>query len=85
MINLKGKKIFITGASSGIGRACAVKAAQLGANVVLVARNLDRLKQRMEDIVGDQHIYFSCDVTDSPLLEEVVSQAKESYGSGNDR
>jgi len=80
VIDLKGKNIFITGASSGIGRECAVKAAQLGANVVLVARNLDRLKQTRELLVGDRHSYFSCDVTDSDLLEEVVSQAVEKLG-----
>lgn len=80
MINLKGKNIFITGASSGIGSECAVKAARLGANVVLVARNLDRLKQAREVLVGDHHIYFSCDVTSSDHLEEVVRQAVEKLG-----
>lgn len=80
MINLKGKTIFITGASSGIGRECAVKAAQLGANVVLVARNHERLKQTLDVLVGDQHIYFSCDVTTSNQLEEVVRQAVDKLG-----
>lgn len=79
-MNLMGKNIFITGASSGIGRECAVKAARLGANVVLVARNLDRLKQTQEVLVGDHHIYFSCDVTNSEHLEEVVRQAVEKLG-----
>jgi NAD(P)-dependent dehydrogenase (short-subunit alcohol dehydrogenase family) len=77
VINLKGKTIFITGASSGIGRACAVKAAQLGANVVLVARNHERLKQTLDVLVGDHHICFSCDVTSSDHLEKVVRQAAE--------
>lgn len=80
MINLKGKNIFITGASSGIGRECAVKAAQLGANLVLVARNRDRLKQTREVLNGNRHIYFSCDVTSSDHLEEVVRQAVEKLG-----
>lgn len=80
MITLKGKSIFITGASSGIGKACAVKAAQLGANVVLVARDRERLKQTLDSLAGDNHLYFPCDVTISDHLEEVVRQAAEKLG-----
>ncbi len=40
---VKGKVVFITGASSGIGKACAEQFAQLGAHVVITARRLDRL------------------------------------------
>jgi NAD(P)-dependent dehydrogenase (short-subunit alcohol dehydrogenase family) len=80
VINLKEKKIFITGASSGIGKECAVKAAQLGANVVLVARDRERLKRALDSLAGDNHLYFSCDVTISDHLEEVVRQAAEKLG-----
>ena len=80
MINLKRKTIFITGASSGIGRECAVKAAQLGANVVLVARNRERLKQTLDSLANDNHLYFPCDVTGTDQLEEVVRQAAEKLG-----
>jgi NAD(P)-dependent dehydrogenase (short-subunit alcohol dehydrogenase family) len=80
MITLKGKSIFITGASSGIGKECAVKAAQLGANVVLVARDRERLKQTLDSLAGDNHLYFPCDVTISDHLEEVVRQAAEKLG-----
>ncbi len=80
MITLKGKNIFITGASSGIGKECAIKAAQLGARVVLVARNQERLKQTLDSLSNDNHLYFPCDVTISDLLEEVVRQAVEKLG-----
>jgi NAD(P)-dependent dehydrogenase (short-subunit alcohol dehydrogenase family) len=80
MITLKGKNIFITGASSGIGKECAIKAAQLGARVVLVARNQERLKQTLDSLSGDNHLYFPCDVTASEHLEEVVCQAVERLG-----
>ncbi len=80
MITLKGKNIFITGASSGIGKECAIKAAQLGAHVVLVARNQERLKQTLDSLSNDNHLYFPCDVTISDLLEEVVRQAVEKLG-----
>lgn len=44
-MNLKGKTIVVTGASSGIGRAVALEMARRGANVVLGARRLDRLEK----------------------------------------
>jgi len=80
VIHLEGRNIFISGASSGIGRECALKAAQLGANVILVARNPDRLKQARDVLVGHRHIYFACDVTVSDHLEEVVHQAAAKLG-----
>jgi NAD(P)-dependent dehydrogenase (short-subunit alcohol dehydrogenase family) len=80
MITLKGKNIFITGASSGIGKECAVKAAQLGASVILVARNQERLKQTRDSLAGGNHIFFPYDLADTAHLEEIVSQAVEKSG-----
>lgn len=45
--SLEGKTILITGASSGIGRATAIECSKLGACVILVARNEERLKSVM--------------------------------------
>lgn len=80
MIDLKGKTIFITGASSGIGRECAVKAAQIGANVILIARNPERLKDVTNSLTGGSHLYFPCDVTDNDSLEGIISQSVEKLG-----
>jgi len=44
MLNLEDKIVFITGASSGIGQACAREFAKLKANLILAARRVDRLK-----------------------------------------
>ena len=44
MLNLSGKTVLITGASRGIGEAAAKTFAQAGANVMLTARNADKLK-----------------------------------------
>jgi 3-hydroxy acid dehydrogenase / malonic semialdehyde reductase len=43
-MSLKNKVVFITGASSGIGRSCAYKFAEAGTDLILVARRKDRLK-----------------------------------------
>ena len=40
-----GRKIIVFGASSGIGRACAIQLGEQGANVILVGRNMERLEE----------------------------------------
>ena len=51
--NFKNKVIVITGASSGIGKACAFEFAGQGAKVVLAARNIAEL-EIIEDIINKQ-------------------------------
>ncbi len=61
---VRGKVVLITGASSGIGKATAVKVADAGATVLLVARSLDKLEETKEEIVaggGTAHIH-QCDL-----------------------
>ena len=47
---MKNKLVIVTGASSGIGKACAEKFAQEGANLVLAARSADKLREVAENI-----------------------------------
>jgi short-subunit dehydrogenase len=73
---VRGKVVLITGASSGIGRATAVKVADAGATVLLVARSIDKLEETKEEITaagGVAHIH-RCDLAD---VEDVQRMAEE--------
>ena len=73
---VRGKVVLITGASSGIGKAAAVKAADAGATVLLVARSVEKLeetKAEIEEGGGIAHIH-RCDMSD---IEDVERMAEE--------
>ena len=59
---LSGQKILITGASRGIGEACARLCAAEGAKVVLVARNQEKLDEVCNALPGTSHIAISADL-----------------------
>lgn len=80
MINLHNKTILITGASSGIGRACAVLCSQLGARVALVGRNEERLASAIAEMAGDGHAVFPADLADVDALEGLVTRIVERMG-----
>lgn len=64
---LKNKIVCITGATSGIGEACAHAFAKLGANILLCARRRTQLKILAEQLQRDYSVmvhYFECDVRD---------------------
>ena len=78
--SLEGKTILITGASSGIGAQCAIDCSKMGAKVVLVARNEERLKSVLSQCEGYAHVYYLADMAEivdkgaKPLLEQIVSE-----------
>lgn len=61
--SLAGKTILITGASSGIGRGIAVVCSKMGAKVMAVARNRERLEKTLQLMEGDEGLAFTCDLT----------------------
>lgn len=71
---LEGKKILITGASSGIGQATAIECSKLGAKVIIIGRNEERLKQTLAQMEGDGHEYMVCDLSNSEDLNRIVSE-----------
>jgi NAD(P)-dependent dehydrogenase (short-subunit alcohol dehydrogenase family) len=70
-LDLTGKRILVTGASSGIGRACAVLCSQLGASVVLVARDEKRLGETLGQMPGGEHMLVSFDLGDLENYEDL--------------
>lgn len=75
--SLKGKVILVTGASSGIGRQCAIDCSKMGAKVVAVARNKERLEETLAQMEGDGHHCYSFDLLNTgdvgAFLSTVVS------------
>jgi len=77
-----GKVVMITGASSGIGRATALKCGAAGAEVLLVARSAEKLeetKREIEQRGGTAHIH-RCDLSDLDDVERMAAEALEQHG-----
>ncbi|ERI10140.1 SDR family oxidoreductase [Aneurinibacillus aneurinilyticus] len=82
MKKLQDKIIAITGASSGIGKSCALLAAKLGATPILLARSEDSLRAIVEEIKHKtSNIGFhSLDVTNMEQIDDVVANIHAQYG-----
>jgi NAD(P)-dependent dehydrogenase (short-subunit alcohol dehydrogenase family) len=77
-MSLEGKRILVTGASSGIGRAAARIFSQLGGQVVLLARNAERLAATLAELPGTGHSSYIFDLaaTDDipPFLRNMAQE-----------
>lgn len=74
-LNFNGKKYLIFGASSGIGKQVALQLSQLGARLVLVGRNEEKLQETLEMLDGDGHNILICDVSDFSAAQNAVKTA----------
>jgi short-subunit dehydrogenase len=81
-INFKGKIVVVTGASSGIGYATALKFQELGAKLVLVARRRDKLNQLKEIIQsnGGEALVIATDVSSLEEVQKMADQIIIHYG-----
>ena len=79
---MKNKLVIVTGASSGIGRACAEKFAQEGANLVLAARSADKLSEVAENIAryGVQVLPVVTDVSVEEECKHLIKSAISKFG-----
>jgi NAD(P)-dependent dehydrogenase (short-subunit alcohol dehydrogenase family) len=81
-VDLRGKRILVTGASSGIGEAGAEKLARAGAKVVVVARRqelLDAVVARITAAGGDARA-IACDLSDLDAIDELVAALEKDLG-----
>lgn len=83
MVSLEGKRILVTGASSGIGRTIAQQAALLKASLILFGRNDERLKATHQSLEGVGHEYYPIDVTDYTRVEEIIRLSVAGAGAIN--
>ena len=77
---LQNRVVVVTGASSGIGEACAVAFAEKGARVVLAARRAERLAGLVERL-GDAALAVTTDVTDEAAVQNLFNRAVERFGT----
>jgi 3-hydroxy acid dehydrogenase / malonic semialdehyde reductase len=78
--DLKDRTAVVTGASSGIGAATAHALAGEGARVALGARRVERLKELVKALPGENHEIAALDVTDASSCEEFVSRMSARLG-----
>jgi NAD(P)-dependent dehydrogenase (short-subunit alcohol dehydrogenase family) len=79
---VKGKVVVITGGSSGIGEAAAVRVAEAGGRVVIIARDEEKLaevRKRIADAGGFAKTY-SCDITDYDANDQVAKDILKEFG-----
>ncbi|WP_378185567.1 SDR family oxidoreductase [Aquimarina sp. W85] len=82
-MNIKDKVVIVTGASSGIGEATAIKLAKEGAKVVLTARRSDRLEELKNKIEakGNQALVVTGDVTKKEDYKKIVDETLKHYNT----
>ena len=80
---VRDKVIVVTGASSGIGRATALKLASAGAKVMLVARGEEKLvdTKREVDAAGGKAWIYTCDVSDISSCDALVATVLKDHGA----
>jgi 3-oxoacyl-[acyl-carrier protein] reductase len=87
-LDLKGKTALVCGSTQGIGKASAIELALLGANVVLAARNEEKLKAALTDLdvsKGQKHNYIVADFENnndvkSKIAEYVAKRTGKYFG-----
>ena len=74
LVDLSGKHLLITGASSGIGRSTSILCASLGATLIICGRNKQRLNETFTSLSGGGHIAICCDQTKDEDVRNLVEK-----------
>ena len=78
--SLENKTVLITGASSGIGRQCAIDCSKMGAKVVMVARNEERLNETLSEMEGSGHCFRVQDLRKTDEFPLLIKNIVEENG-----
>jgi len=78
--SLENKTIIITGATGGIGKSCANECAKMGAKVILIGRNIQKLQEIEKEINSEKCLIFPFDITNFDELENVVQEVVGRFG-----
>jgi 3-oxoacyl-[acyl-carrier protein] reductase len=81
-MSLSGRVALVTGASQGIGRACALRLAKDGATVAVAARNQEKLNELVAEITaaGGQAAAFALDVADEEQVKAITKAVIAQFG-----
>jgi len=81
-INLEGQVAVVTGASQGIGKACALALAEAGAQVALGSRNVEKLGEVAREIeaMGKKALALALDVSNRQSVAEAIGKTQEAWG-----
>lgn len=71
-LELNGKNILVTGASSGIGKGIAIYLSKLGANIIMAARNEEKLKETYNELEPGNHSYYQIDLNNLNDIESML-------------
>ena len=77
-IDLKNKKVLVTGAGKGLGKACAIALAEAGAKVIIISRTLSDLT-KVEKLIKKtkgSSLKFECDVTNPDQFKDILKKVK---------
>lgn len=79
-MNFSGRKIIVTGASSGVGRETAIQLSNTGAQIAIIARREERLKETLSNMCGYGHCYKVSDVSNFDGFVETIKEIVASDG-----
>lgn len=79
-MDLTGKRVLISGATGGIGKVTARRLSELGASLILMDLNLDRLNEIAESLTGETHTVYALNLKDLDSIEETIGQIHRENG-----
>ena len=82
MFSLRGRVAVVSGASSGLGKQMAYAFAKQGADLVIMARRLDRLEEEKKELekLGVNVLAIQCDVTDTKDINDAAEYTVKRFG-----